>query len=221
MSDENNEVWEARKNIEYGLERTHILIQLRYQLAIAIIVLITGIWTILATTDSEKVGFNIIFLGWLISAILLMSWRIFTHFIFLEENALSVSRFFYLDKIGLAFDLTEIEKRFKLTQNQYYNSGITEKKLEIIRELQSHLPASGLVYFDVFTIIFLIIIGLILGCYYHILNPTSFTLFIYFGTWGFILAIFLWIWPFEFFRELNLFWAKRAIKRHQKKGNKK
>ena len=89
--------WNIKKTVECGLDRANVLLQLRYQLAIAIFALIAGIWTILVTFSDGNDFKLIIPIGWALSIILILVWRLFTHIIVIEELAWSITQLFCLN----------------------------------------------------------------------------------------------------------------------------
>jgi hypothetical protein len=207
--------WATQNMIENALDRGNILLQLRYQLAFGIMVLIAGVWTILVPYYADKT-FNFIFLGWMISTILIIGWRVFTHFIFFEENAIGISILYGLNDLGLVDTenprLRDIEKQFKLKENKDYQSFDTIKeKLAVITKLQYHLPESGLNIFDGLSICLIIGSGVLL-IYFNYLIIDQISGIILIGSFLIISGIFFWAWPFKFPTFPSEFWSKRAIK---------
>jgi hypothetical protein len=204
-----NEEWNIKTTIEFGLERKNILLQLRYQLAFGVIVLIAAVWTILIPVAQEKENFNFIyFMGWLISIILITGWRIFTHFIFLEELGWSVTHLYCLNKLDLLTgentQLVGFENNLKLKEiTNYKLLDTTEKKLLVIRKLQSHIPEKGISLFDYLSLCFIIgsWICLIL---LKIMNFDLIPIFILIGCTILLLGLILWEQPL-------CYWSEKAI----------
>jgi hypothetical protein len=164
MAIEKNEEWDIQKRFEYTIERSHILLQLRYQLAIAIIVLIIGVWTVLFTAEQLKKDIGLlIIIGWAISGSLVVCWRYFTHVIFKEELSLNITRLSCANKLEVPLDnydeFVDFEDRFKLTDNNDYNSFNTIKKLKVMKKLQYDYPESGIHHFDKISILAIMIAG--------------------------------------------------------------
>ncbi|MFA5266669.1 MAG: hypothetical protein WC379_01760 [Methanoregula sp.] len=220
MTDETIEDWNFKNGIVYNIERGNILLQLRYQLAIGIMVLIAGVWTIFAPSLNDP-NTNSIFIGWLLSISLVTGWRVITHFIFLEEQALSVSSEDYLHKLGLPVDdyFNRIEGHFKLNENPSYKKfDTTDKKFKLMRKLQSHLPEKGINNFDWLSIIAIMASGIVImasGQFVTFFETTSikayFVIFLFCFYSIIIFDIVFWKWPYSFFTQFSQLWGNLEI----------
>jgi hypothetical protein len=184
MTEETIEDWNNKLTITHSLERSDVLLQLRYQLAFGIMVLIAGVWTVLGplalTGENNK---YYILLGSAISFLLIGAWRFFTHIIFEEELAWFITSLWARAHLGLITNtnanlndkFNNIENFFGLKNDPRYRAFSTLRpKLIVMKNLQYHIPEWGILRFDCLSIaaiffggIFLIFSGDILSEYFY------------------------------------------------------
>ena len=190
----NNSEWLHRNNIEFINSKITTLLQLRYQLAFVIISVIAVIWTILGGVYSQRIEdstisndiFTFIFLGTILTIVVVTIWRFFTHFISEEERTTLITSYFSMYKLKNLKDFyaleenclredtqpTHLEKALKLDEiheyQEHLNSfGLDDTKKDlfriyVLRKNQKFIPDKGLIMFDNFICFFFIALA---GCF--------------------------------------------------------